>query len=67
MAMTKCKECGKDISTTAKTCPHCGASTSPILDAVGNIGETASSLGNMLMLIGVIILAVVLLSMCALN
>ncbi len=25
MALTKCKECGKQISTTAKTCPNCGA------------------------------------------
>ena len=24
MAMSKCKECGKSISTLAKTCPHCG-------------------------------------------
>lgn len=25
MALTKCKECGKEVSTTAKACPHCGA------------------------------------------
>lgn len=25
MAMTSCRECGKEISDTAKTCPHCGA------------------------------------------
>lgn len=67
MSMTKCKECGKDISTTAKTCPHCGASTSPVLDAMGSAGEAASSLGHVLLLIGVIIIAIVLLSMCALN
>jgi hypothetical protein len=24
MAMTTCKECGKDISDTATSCPHCG-------------------------------------------
>ncbi|MDA1380576.1 hypothetical protein PCI56_13395 [Plesiomonas shigelloides subsp. oncorhynchi] len=24
MAMTKCRECGKDVSTEAKVCPHCG-------------------------------------------
>jgi hypothetical protein len=24
MAMKKCKECGKEVSTTAKICPHCG-------------------------------------------
>lgn len=25
MALIKCKECGKEISTDAKACPHCGA------------------------------------------
>lgn len=25
MAIVKCKECGGDVSTEAKTCPHCGA------------------------------------------
>lgn len=25
MALTKCRECGKEISTEAKACPHCGA------------------------------------------
>ena len=25
MALVKCKECGNDISTEAKTCPKCGA------------------------------------------
>lgn len=67
MAMTKCKECGKGISTTAKTCPHCGASTSPVLDAVGSVGEIANSLGNLLIFIGVIIIAAVVLTTCAVS
>jgi len=25
MAIVKCYECGRDISTEAKSCPHCGA------------------------------------------
>jgi hypothetical protein len=25
MALTTCRECGKDVSTEALTCPHCGA------------------------------------------
>ena len=25
MALTKCKECGQDVSTSAKACPKCGA------------------------------------------
>lgn len=24
MSIKKCKECGNDVSTSAKTCPHCG-------------------------------------------
>ena len=24
MALIKCPECGKDVSTKAKACPHCG-------------------------------------------
>lgn len=24
MALIKCKECGKEISAQAKSCPHCG-------------------------------------------
>ena len=24
MALTKCPECGQEISDTAKSCPHCG-------------------------------------------
>jgi hypothetical protein len=25
MAMKTCKECGKEVSSSAKTCPNCGA------------------------------------------
>lgn len=28
MALINCKECGGKLSTTAMTCPHCGAPTS---------------------------------------
>ena len=27
MALIKCKDCGYDVSTEAKTCPNCGAPT----------------------------------------
>jgi len=29
MALVKCKECGNEVSTTAKTCPKCGAKVGP--------------------------------------
>lgn len=34
MPMTKCRECGKDISSTADNCPHCGAQM-PAVSSVG--------------------------------
>ncbi|MDA1380491.1 zinc ribbon domain-containing protein [Plesiomonas shigelloides subsp. oncorhynchi] len=34
MAMTKCRECGKDVSTEAKVCPHCGVENPGIASAV---------------------------------
>lgn len=27
MALQPCPECGREISTTATSCPHCGAKT----------------------------------------
>jgi len=29
MALTKCNECGNEVSTKAKTCPKCGAKVKP--------------------------------------
>jgi len=29
MALKPCKECGREISTNAKSCPHCGANPQP--------------------------------------
>jgi len=46
MAMTKCKECGQEVSTKAKKCPSCG---------VDNPGVTAKD-----QLIGVVILFVII-------
>lgn len=40
MAMGKCRECKKDVSTNAKTCPHCGIGNpgiSPSQSLVGGI------------------------------
>ena len=39
MALTNCHECGKDVSTEAKTCPHCGAKPkTPVANALYYIG-----------------------------
>tara|TARA_R100000995_G_scaffold70055_1_gene38651 strand:- start:217 stop:435 length:219 start_codon:yes stop_codon:yes gene_type:complete len=45
MALTICKECGEEISTSANTCPHCGSTKVNLdwtddLGCVGTIGAT---------------------------
>jgi len=44
MAIQKCHECGKDVSTTAKACPNCGASVKkPLLQKnIGCLGIVVS-------------------------
>ena len=39
MAMTTYKECGKQVSTEAKACPHCGAAAPAKKKAKGGIGK----------------------------
>ena len=39
MAITTCKECGKQVSTEAKTCPHCGTSAPSKKKSKGGIGK----------------------------
>ena len=43
MALTKCRECGREVSKTAKACPHCGART-----------PRTSVLGKILLVVGVV-------------
>src|SRR5206468_974739 len=38
MALTKCRECRKDVSTEATTCPHCG-----VPNPIAPIHPTAAS------------------------
>lgn len=53
MAIQKCHECGKDVSTTAKACPNCGASVKkPLLQK--NIGCLC-----------IVVLLIVILWMCS--
>jgi ribosomal protein L37E len=62
VALIKCRECGKDVSTEAATCPHCGAPTKPIKSTPTTRQDIAGpiSAGNafcgLLSLIGVIFL-----------
>ncbi|MGH7069144.1 MAG: hypothetical protein ACREFO_03905 [Acetobacteraceae bacterium] len=47
MALKACRECGKDVSTEAKTCPHCG-----VRDPSGAIaaGQRAARQGCLLVI-----------------
>ena len=47
MAIIKCRECGKDVSSDAKTCPHCGKSQ-------------ASGLGGNVILIAILIVVTII-------
>jgi hypothetical protein len=38
MAVTTCRECGKDVSTEALTCPHCGAPQAALKAGWGFLG-----------------------------
>jgi hypothetical protein len=40
MALKKCKECGKDVSTKSKKCPHCGSPVSQGITVKGVIKWT---------------------------
>ncbi|MGN6831098.1 zinc-ribbon domain-containing protein [Paucibacter sp. M5-1] len=43
MALGKCRECGKEVSSEAKACPHCGVAK-PIRKKVGVLGWMAVAL-----------------------
>lgn len=32
MALKKCKECGEEVNTKTKSCPHCGAKQKSVSD-----------------------------------
>ncbi len=38
MALNNCKECKKEVSTDAKTCPHCGINNPGVIDSNRRIG-----------------------------
>jgi hypothetical protein len=50
VALIKCKECGKDVSTQAKTCPNCGA----------KVVDPDASKNTLIGCVGIIVIVVVL-------
>lgn len=63
MALIECKECGREISTSASTCPHCG--NLPLAKKVEKAAISIVKLGLGVMvlipfiLIGIVIIATV--------
>jgi len=51
MALKDCEDCGKEVSTNASACPHCGAST----------GKTAKEVGQFVNFIALVIVLLILL------
>ena len=51
MALIKCTECGKEISSKAKTCPHCGA---PLVKEKKKGSCLTKILGMVILFIGLI-------------
>lgn len=51
MALVKCRECGKEISNTAKTCPHCGAKISR---GIGCVSVVLFSVGIIIVILYII-------------
>jgi hypothetical protein len=37
MALVKCKECNKEISSQAQKCPNCGASVPSVLGTISSL------------------------------
>ncbi len=54
MAMTKCRECGKEVSTQASKCPHCG-----VANPCRPLGLSSGALGCLAVLGVVAVVAVV--------
>jgi len=47
MALRPCKECGKKVSTLAKTCPSCGISNPGVKESSRLSHKSSSSSGNL--------------------
>jgi len=58
MALTKCKECGKEISTEAISCPSCGApQKSPVtIEATGKKWKKLTLASVMALLVGIFLI-----------
>ena len=45
MALIPCRECGAQISSEAKSCPHCGAKPRTIVSGIASAGRVLGYIG----------------------
>ena len=60
MALVACRECGKEVSTEAKTCPHCGTSKPALQPKLKQpVDETVKAAGSRKLIKNIFILAAI--------
>lgn len=57
--LTKCSECGKDVSNKAKTCPFCGCplevgTTATVVEKTGKQWKGLQVIGGFLCIVGIL-------------
>ena len=60
MAMTICRECGGDVSTSARTCPHCGVKNPGMSKGKHAVATGCGTAACLPWIIGIIILFLLL-------
>lgn len=53
MALINCKECGKEISSEAATCPHCGVKNTPQINLKAKAKTSEIIVGVIVVLFGI--------------
>lgn len=61
MALIKCRECGKEISDKAESCPNCGYKKTVVMPSVGNYNSGKTLTSNLLAKVSIAIIVIVLL------
>ena len=54
MALTKCPECGNEVSTKAKACPGCGAPVKSVSNAFEDLQKASSGCSGCLGVAGLV-------------
>jgi hypothetical protein len=57
MALIKCKECGRDVSSQARVCPGCGAAVPNLKNFGKSLRELGCGLVSLAFLIALLVFA----------